>query len=147
MDITKFLNFFIVNNQTEIIKYGIEKSQFNSGIPFSKICLEILQHSKYDQFNLAQTGLPRKSKDDQKITYCKSFNQALDNLQCIFNYEIVKHILFRINAKSILLKILLTIKQTDQFKILDLKNWFNLWFRIWCLSKMLWLGNDNSKIS
>lgn len=131
MDITKFLNFFIVNNGTEIVKYGIEKSQFNSGVPFSKICLEILQHSKYDQFNLAQTGLPRKPKDDQKITYCKSFNQALDNLQCIFNYEIVKHILFRINSRPTLLKILYTIKQTEQFKLNDLRNWFNLWFRLY----------------
>lgn len=131
MNITKFLNFFIENNKTETISYGMERSTFNSGIQFSKICEATLQYGKYDQFNLVQTGLPRKSKDDQKITYCKSFNQALDNLQCIFNYEIAKHILYRINSKHILTNIKNKIRKSDKFIVSDLKKWFNLWFRIY----------------
>ena len=49
-----------------------------------------------------QTGFARDGKIKEKITFSKSFDQAIDNLQCLFNYELSRNILYRINSINIL---------------------------------------------
>lgn len=130
VDIESFLRYHIINNRFDIIKYGIEKSEFNPGIPFHTICQIMLEQREYSLFNLSLTGLPRKFNNKQKITFDKSFDLVVDNIQSIFNYEISKYLLFQINSDILLNRIIDKIA-TDGIQLKNMKQYFKLWLTIY----------------
>jgi len=129
VDISAFFDFYIKNSKFDIIKYGFEKSEFNKNIPFHKICQIMLEKRTYSLYNLALTGLPRKYNNKQKITFDKSFDLLIDNLQVIFNYEISKYILFRINSDYLLKRIRCEIENDNSND--ELIEYFKLFFNIY----------------
>ena len=129
-DIESFLKYYIQNNRYDIIRYGIEKSEFNPNIPFHEICQAMLEKRDYPTYNLSLTGLPRKSNKKQKITFDKSFDLVVDNLQAIFNYEMTKYLLFRINSDALLNRIMNKISN-EGLKVGTMKRYFRLWLTIY----------------
>lgn len=130
VDIESFLKYHMMNNRFDVIKYGIEKSEFNPGIPFHTICQAMLERREYSLFNLSLTGLPRKYNNKQKITFDKSFDLVVDNIQAIFNYELAKYLLFRINSGVLLNRIINKIA-TDGVQLGNVKQYFKLWLTIY----------------
>ena len=126
VDIESFLKYYINNNRYSSIKYGIEKSEFNPGVPFHSICQAMLERREYSLFNLSLTGLPRKYNNKQKITFDKSFDLVVDNIQAIFNYELSKYILFNINSDALLNRIIDKIS-SDDLQLKNIKQYFKLW--------------------
>ena len=130
VDIESFLRYHIINNRFDIIKYGIEKSEFNPGIPFHMICQAMLERREYALFNLTLTGLPRKYNNKQKITFDKSFDLVVDNIQSIFHYELSKYLLFNINSDALLNRIINKIAN-DNIQLKNMKQYFNLWLKVY----------------
>ena len=110
-DIGIFFDFYSRNKKHDIIRYGFEKSEFNGGVEFNKICQSILERRSYLMYSLDLSGLPRKFSGRPKITYDKSFNVLTDNLQTIPNYELAKYVLFRINSDHLLQRIRMAITE------------------------------------
>jgi hypothetical protein len=126
VDIESFLKYYMNNNRYSSIKYGIEKSEFNPGVPFHSICQAMLERREYSLFNLSLTGLPRKYNNKQKITFDKSFDLVVDNIQAIFNYELSKYLLFNINSDALLNRIIDKIS-SDDLQLKNIKQYFKLW--------------------
>lgn len=145
VDIESFLRYHMVTNRFDTIKYGIEKSEFNPGIPFHTICQMMLEQREYSLFNLSLTGLPRKFNNKQKITFDKSFDLVVDNIQAVFNYEISKYLLFQINSDALLTRIINKIA-TDGVQLKNMKQYFKLWLLIYNKYKYR-LNNDDDKLN
>ena len=145
VDIESFLKYYIQNNHYDIIKYGMEKSEFNPNIPFHTICQIMLERREYSLFNLSLTGLPRKYNKKQKITFDKSFDLVVDNIQSIFNYELAKYILFQINSDSLLNRIINKIS-IDGLQLSTLKQYFKLWITIYNKYNYKIRNNDDNII-
>ena len=90
----------------------------------------MIEKRNYSLYNVTLTGLPRKYNNKQKITFDKSFNILIDNLQVLFNFEISKYILFKIHSDVLLNRIINTLSQ-DNLNINVFKQYFNLWFVIY----------------
>ena len=141
-DIGSFLKYYISNNHFDIIRYGIEKSEFNPGIPFHVICQAMLERRNYEFFNLSLTGLPRKYNNKEKITFDKSFDLVVDNIQTIFNYELSKYLLFQINSDALLNRIINKI-ETDGEVLKNMKQYFKLWLLIYNKYKYRLTDDEN----
>jgi len=130
VDISILFDFYDKNNKMDIIKYGIEKSEFNNCIPFNKICQAMLEKRTYMLYNLELTGMPRKYNNKKKITFDKSFDVFIDNLQFLFSYEISKYLLFRINSKYLLERIRNELMKNG-FEVEDMIKYFKLFFKLY----------------
>lgn len=144
VDIESFLKYHIMNNRFDAIKYGIEKSEFNPGIPFHTICQMMLEQREYSLFNLSLTGLPRKFNNKQKITFDKSFDLVVDNIQTIFNYEVSKYLLFQINSDILLNRIINKIA-SDGVQLKNMKQYFKLWLLIYNKYKYRLVDSNDSR--
>jgi len=130
INIESFFRYYISNNRFDVLKYGIEKSEFNPNIQFHTICQAMLERREYSLFNLSLTGLPRKYNNKQKITFDKSFDLVVDNIQAIFNYELSKYLLMNINSNVLLMRILQKI-ESEGLQVKNMKQYFKLWLSIY----------------
>lgn len=132
MDISKFIKHYISKNQIDIIKYGVQNSIFNSEVKYSAICETILKQYKYSNFISMQSGLPVMTRNnDKKISYYRNFHNALNNIQVLYNYELAKYLLVRVNSKDILNKIYNDILQNKNSEYEILTSIFNYWIKFY----------------
>ena len=132
MDINKFIKHYIDNKKIDIIRYGVQNSIFNSEVKYSMICETILKQYKYSNFISMQSGLPVINRNnDKKISYYRNFHNALNNLQVLYNYELAKYILVRVNSDDILKKIYDDIikNKTSDYEVLI--HIFNYWIKFY----------------
>ena len=137
MDCESFINYFIQNNKLYSIKYGLQQSEFATNIDIHLIIKNILSNYNYSIINCQQSGIPSdKNTCSKKLSYCTNFELLIDNLVIIFGYEFCKYLMYRINVKYLLQKI---INQFDNIEInsyegiLDL---IKLFIRIYNFTKM-----------
>ena len=135
MDIIKFIKHYIDSNQIDIIKYGVQNSFFNSDVKYSSICESILKQYRYSNFMSMQSGLPVINRSaEKKISYYKNFPFALNNIQVIYNYELAKYILIRVNSKDILNKIYGDIIKNKNSEYETLIHIFKYWMKFYNLN-------------
>lgn len=139
MNTDHFFAYFL--DKQNIIKDGIQGTEFNIDVPFDKLIKKITDSYEFNLVSCQQSGIPvSKDIETKKKSFCIDFDKRCNNLLTIFNFEIVKYILFKINAKILLSKLLREIKN-DEININSnnhdlFKSNIKLWIRIFNSTKL-----------
>lgn len=138
MNVDDFFSYFI--DKQNIIKDGIQATEFNNDIPFDKLIKKVTDIYEFNLTQCQQSGIPVSKKSEvKKKSFCIDFDKRCNNLMTIFNFEIVKYLLYKINAKVLLRKLLNEIKNDESFNTIHstFKSNVRLWIRIFNSSKLI----------
>lgn len=138
MNVDNFFNYFL--DKQSIIKDGIQSTEFNNDIPFDKIVKKVIDLYEFRLSQCQQSGIPiGKGAESKKKSFCIDFDKRCNNLMTIFNFEIVKYLLYKINSKTMLTKLLNEIKDDKNINSNNhttFKSNIRLWIRIFNSSKL-----------
>lgn len=103
MDVKAFFKYFVDNESATFISNGISHSEFNAQTGLHIICDEIFRHMP-EIVQVSQLGLQRNNLKNvnRELSTPKQIIEGIDNIQTIFNFEMVKHVLYRINIITVL---------------------------------------------
>lgn len=118
MDVKAFFKYFIDNESVTFISNGLCHSEFNANTELNIICDKIFTYMP-DILQISQLGLQRASYKyvNRDLSAPKQIIIGINNIQTIFNFEMVKHVLYRINVIPILTQ--LVTNMFDKQKNLD----------------------------
>lgn len=139
MNIDNFFSYFM--DKRSVIKGGIQSTEFNTDVPFDKIIKKVTEAYEFNLAPCQQSGIPiGKDTKVKKKSFCIDFDKRCNNILTIFNFEVVKYILYKINAKILLSKLLKEIKN-DETNVNSndhdlFKTNIKLWIRIFNFAKL-----------
>ena len=107
MDVKAFFKYFIVNESVMFISNSLSHSEFNAKTELNIICEMIFEYMP-DIIQISQLGLQRASYKSvsRDLSTPKQIIEGINNIQTIFNFEMVKHVLYRINVITILTQLI-----------------------------------------
>lgn len=103
MDVKAFFRYFIDNESVTFISNGLCHSEFNAKTELNIICDEIFKYMP-EVIQLSQLGLQRSNVKyvSRELSTPKQIIDGINNVQTIFNFEMIKHVLYRINVITVL---------------------------------------------
>lgn len=103
MDVKAFFKYFIDNESVTFISNGLCHSEFNAKAELNIICDEIFKYMP-EIIHLSQLGLQRSNIKyvSRELSTPKQIIDGINNIQTIFNFEMIKHVLYRINVIPVL---------------------------------------------
>lgn len=103
MDVKAFFRYFIDNESVTFISNGLCHSEFNAKTELNIICDEIFKYIP-EVIQLSQLGLQRSNVKyvSRELSTPKQIIDGINNVQTIFNFEMIKHVLYRINVITVL---------------------------------------------
>lgn len=103
MDVKAFFRYFIDNESVTFISNGLCHSEFNAKTELNIICDEIFKYMP-EVIQLSQLGLQRSNVKyvSKELSTPKQIIDGINNVQTIFNFEMIKHVLYRINVITVL---------------------------------------------
>lgn len=139
MNVDTFFGYYM--DKQAIIKDGIQATEFNTDVPIDKLVKKVTEAYEFNLTPCQQSGIPvGKDSEPKKKSFCIDFDKRCNNLLTIFNFEIVKYILYKINAKVLLNKLLKEIKNDEVIVNTNnhdvFKSNIRLWIRIFNSSKL-----------
>lgn len=131
MNCEDFLNYFISTKSENTIKYGLQHSEFVTNVNIHNLIKNILMKYSYSDIHCQQNGMPVTKKTVvKKVSFCTSFDTLIDNLLILFGYEFSKYILYRINSKHLLKKLLVEINNEKINNYASLTDHLKLFIKI-----------------
>lgn len=139
MNTDNFFGYFM--DKQNIIKDGIQATEFSVDVPFDKLVKKVTEAYEFNLTPCQQSGIPvGKDAEAKKKSFCIDFDKRCNNLLTIFNFEIVKYILYKIDVKVLLTKLLNEIKNDEVIVNSNNHDIFKanvkLWIRIFNSSKL-----------
>lgn len=99
MDVKAFFKYFIDNESVTFISNGLCHTEFNANTELNIICDKIFTYMP-DILQISQLGLQRSSYKsvNRDLSTPNQIIDGINNIQTIFNFEMIKHVLYRINV-------------------------------------------------
>ena len=144
MDISNLIKYYKDNNKFELLQSS-ELSNFNSKINYYNIFSHLEKDFIFNNYRLNQNGLTKEKPGPikTKLKLFKTFKSGFDQIQCLFNFDMVKYIFIKLYVPHQLECIMDNIKKDDIFNKSLIYNLTLLWFKMF----EYYLDNDTSSIS
>ena len=144
MDISNLIKYYKDNNKFELLQSS-ELSNFNSKINYYNIFSHLEKDFTFNNYRLNQNGLTKEKPGPikTKLKLFKTFKSGFDQIQCLFNFDMVKYIFIKLYVPHQLECIMDNIKKDDIFTKSLIYNLTLLWFKMF----EYYLDNDTSSIN
>lgn len=131
MNISSLIKYYKDNNKFEMLQSS-ELSNFNSKINYYNIFLHLEKEYIFNNYRLNQNGLT-KDKPGQiksKLKLFKTFKAGYDQIQSLFNFDMIKYIFIKLYIPNQLANIIDNIKKDDILNKSLIYNLTLLWFKM-----------------